>query len=168
MKKIVVIGSQNPAKVSAVKKAFNTVFPKEEFVFESLSVDSGVSRQPLTEKETKKGAMNRIKACKKAFPKANYWVGVEGGVEFVKEDLLLVEWVYVLNTDGEIGKGRGLSFPVPTKMAKDISRGLSIGQSNDSFFNKNNTGDGIGLVGTLTKGYITREQFLEETCIVIH
>jgi inosine/xanthosine triphosphatase len=166
MKNLVVIGSQNPSKVSAVKKAFNTVFPEEDFIYESVSVSSGVSRQPLTERETEKGAMNRIEACKEGFPKANYWVGIEGGVEPVKEDLLLVEWVYVLNTDGEIGKGRGLSFIVPSKMAKDISKGLSIGQTNDRIFNKNNTGDGIGLVGTLTKELITREEFLKEACIV--
>jgi len=166
MKNLVVIGSKNPSKVSAIKKAFNIVFPNEKFIFESMSVDSGVSRQPLTEEETQKGAMNRIQNCKKAFPKANYWVGIEGGVEPVDEGFLLVEWVYIQNMDGKIGGGRGLSFTVPTEMVKDISEGLSVGETNDRVFKKENSGDGIGLIGTLTKEVITREEFLKDACIV--
>lgn len=165
MKSIVVIGSQNPAKVSAIERAFMIVFPKEALTFESVSVNSGVSRQPLTEKETKKGAINRIESCKSVFPKANYWVGIEGGVEPSKEGLLLVEWVYVLDSDGQMGRGRGLSFILPTKMAEDIKKGLSIGQTNDRIFKENNTGDRIGLIGTLTKEIITREEFLKDACI---
>lgn len=164
--KTVVIGSKNPAKVSAVKSAFKEVFPKTKFKFKSVAVNSGVSRQPLTEEETMQGAMNRVEGCEQMFPESDYWVGLESGVEPENRDYLLVEWVFVLNKKGELGKGRALSFLLPTKMSKDISDGFSIGDSNDKFFNKDNTGDGVGLVGTLTNEIITREKSSKDACII--
>lgn len=166
MNTVVVIGSKNRAKVSAVKDAFKRVFPRNIFIFKSLPVESGVSRQPLTEKETVKGAMNRIKGCKKIFPDADYWVGIEGGVQPTKDGLLLVEWVCVLDKHNDMGKGRGLSFVLPTKVTEYIKKGLNVGESNDKIFKKKNTGDSIGLVGTLTKKIIKRKDFLRDACII--
>ena len=41
--KLVVVGSKNPVKLTAVKEAFETVFPDDKFSFESIDVPSGVS-----------------------------------------------------------------------------------------------------------------------------
>ena len=54
----VFIGSKNPTKINAVKKAFACVFKKEHFSFVGVSSPSGVGDQPMSEKETKKGAKN--------------------------------------------------------------------------------------------------------------
>jgi hypothetical protein len=56
----VFIGSKNPTKINAVKKAFTSVFKKKHFSFVSVSSPSGVGDQPMSERETKRGAENRL------------------------------------------------------------------------------------------------------------
>ena len=48
----VFIGSKNPTKINAVKKAFASVFKKKYFSFVGVSSPSGVGNQPMSEKET--------------------------------------------------------------------------------------------------------------------
>ena len=54
----VIITSQNPAKISAVKAAFYDAFPNTDFTFTGVSVPSDVAEQPMTEQETYSGACN--------------------------------------------------------------------------------------------------------------
>jgi len=51
----VVVASLNPVKVGAVKEAFRTQFTSIELEISPLSVESGVSNQPLSDAETLKG-----------------------------------------------------------------------------------------------------------------
>ena len=51
----VFIGSKNPTKINAVKKAFTSVFKKKHFSFVGVSSPSGVGDQPMSERETKRG-----------------------------------------------------------------------------------------------------------------
>ncbi|WP_337236846.1 DUF84 family protein, partial [Salmonella enterica] len=60
MRKII-IASQNPAKVNAVRSAFSTVFPDQEWEFIGVSVPSEVADQPMSDEETKQGALNRVR-----------------------------------------------------------------------------------------------------------
>ena len=55
MKKVI-IASKNPVKINATKKAFEEVF-NDHFEFEGVSADSSVSDQPMSNKETLKGAI---------------------------------------------------------------------------------------------------------------
>jgi non-canonical (house-cleaning) NTP pyrophosphatase len=50
----IIIGSKNPAKITAVKNAF-----PGEFEMISLDIPSGVNDQPFSDEETIKGAVNR-------------------------------------------------------------------------------------------------------------
>ena len=61
------IGSKNPTKINAVKKAFTSVFKKKHFSFVSVSSPSGVGDQPMSERETKRGAENRLFYLKENF-----------------------------------------------------------------------------------------------------
>ena len=63
----VFIGSKNPTKINAVKKAFTCVFKKKHFSFIGVSSPSGVGDQPMSEKETKRGAKNRLFYLKENF-----------------------------------------------------------------------------------------------------
>lgn len=56
----VAIGSKNPAKVGAVKLAFDTMGIAAEIV--GVEVESGVSAQPFSDEETIQGAVQRAKA----------------------------------------------------------------------------------------------------------
>ena len=66
----VIIASENPVKINAVKGAFHKVFPNIPFKFVGIDVPSNVSPQPRSEKECIQGANNRVENCKKAIPNA--------------------------------------------------------------------------------------------------
>lgn len=55
----VTIGSSNLVKVNAVKFAFESNWPEEDFEFSEIEVSSGVSEQPMSDLETRLGAKNR-------------------------------------------------------------------------------------------------------------
>ncbi|HBF73413.1 MAG TPA: non-canonical purine NTP phosphatase, partial [Alteromonas australica] len=55
------VGSQNPVKVNAALETLSDTLD-EAFEVEGISVPSGVSEQPMTEEETREGAINRVKA----------------------------------------------------------------------------------------------------------
>ena len=76
----VVIASLNPAKINAVQSAFNSAFPHQEFNFVGVSVPSEVADQPMTDEETHRGALNRVKNAKVEMPNADYYVGLEAGI----------------------------------------------------------------------------------------
>jgi len=56
MKKVIV-ASKNPVKINAVKIGFEKMFPEECFVFEGVSVPSGVKDQPVGNHEILTGAL---------------------------------------------------------------------------------------------------------------
>jgi inosine/xanthosine triphosphatase len=72
---IVRVGSANPMKVRAVRRAFATYFPKVTAV--GVDVPSGVSPQPLSFGEIVRGARQRSRG---AFGDGDYSVGIEAGV----------------------------------------------------------------------------------------
>lgn len=77
----VVIASLNPAKINAVKSAFQSAFPQQVFEFVGISVPSEVADQPMTNEETHRGALNRVKNAKVEMPTADFYVGLEAGIE---------------------------------------------------------------------------------------
>jgi len=87
----VIVASTNPAKIKAVTDAFKKVFPEFKIKVESISVESGISEQPMSNKETLKGAMGRAKNARRKIPKADYWVGIEGGLEWIDSQLSSLE-----------------------------------------------------------------------------
>ncbi len=78
----VAIGSQNPTKVNAVKKAFEKVFPNISWEFTGVDVPSGVADQPMTDRESISGATNRAKQSLKKC-NADFGVGIEGGMQMI-------------------------------------------------------------------------------------
>ena len=76
----IIVGSQNPAKLEAVSVAFASFFPEDNFEVQPVNVPSGVSHQPLSDAETLLGATNRARAARELEPEADYWLGIEGGL----------------------------------------------------------------------------------------
>ncbi len=79
----VAVGSTNPCKIEAVRKAFCQIFSSDEISIEisSHSVPSGVADQPFGDEETRDGAMNRALAAYNAEARCDFGVGLEGGLE---------------------------------------------------------------------------------------
>lgn len=105
----VIVASKNPVKINAAANGFKCMFPDFEFIAEPVVVLSGVADQPLSDKETLKGAMNRVENAYTSYPVADFWIGIEGGVTIIENDLAAFAWV-VVKSKSLIGKARSGTF----------------------------------------------------------
>lgn len=156
----VLVGSKNPSKVTAVKRAFKTYFPDEDIDYLAVDADSGVREQPLSTEETIEGAINR--ALNVVQVEADFSVGLEGGINFytVKEREYAEEigWVCVCNCktgQHEIANSAGYSlFP---RVIKHIHKGHNLSDAMLKEYNLQNLGQKNGYIGWLSKDVLTRE-----------
>jgi inosine/xanthosine triphosphatase len=164
MKKVIV-GSANPVKLETTKEAFQKTFPEEEFEFLTFSAPSLVSDQPMGQPETKQGATNRAEACKLEYPNADYFVGLEGGLEKIEGEYWAFAWMCVLGKADTRGFGRTGSFLLPPKVSELIDQGKELGTATDIAFNETNSKHKGGTIGVLTNENITRKDFYRDAMI---
>lgn len=158
--KTIVVASQNPVKVTAALSGFIKMFPSEEFKAVAVQAQSDVSAQPFTSEETLAGALNRSANARKIFPDADFWVGIEGGVEEHRQELAVFAWV-VIQSRGQIGKGRTGTFYLPTQISDLVRSGTELGEADDIIFHRSNSKQGNGAIGLLTGDVIDRSQLYE-------
>jgi inosine/xanthosine triphosphatase len=163
--KNIVIASKNPVKIQAVFEAFQDVFPEEEFVYESVTVPSGVSDQPSSNAETLEGALNRAHRSREKFPDADYWIGVEGGVQEEFGAMTSFAWVCIKSPKG-LGKARSGTFMLPEPIAALIRQGKELGEADDIIFQQRNSKQSAGAVGLLTQGVIDRTSLYKHAIIL--
>jgi inosine/xanthosine triphosphatase len=165
MKKII-IASKNPVKITAALSGFQKMFPTEEFEIESAAVESGVGHQPKGDEEILKGAMNRVENADKQNPSADFFVGIEGGVEEREGEMLTFAWVVVKSKDGMVGRGRSSSFFLPPKVAELIRQGKELGEADDIVFGRTNSKQANGAVGILTGDVVDRTKYYTEALVL--
>lgn len=163
MKKIVV-ASKNPVKIAAALGGFKRMFPGEEFEVEGVGVESGVSNQPMSNDETYQGAFNRAHSAHNLQPDADYWVGLEGGIEDTA-DMFAFAWMVIIDGDGRIGKGKTGVFFLPSEVASLIRGGMELGIADDIVFSRTNSKQAGGAIGLLTDNVIDREAYYTEAII---
>jgi len=151
----VAVGSTNPVKVSSTKQAFQAVWPNEKWTIEGVSVKSGVPDQPMSDEQSIKGATNRAKRALKTL-RADFGVGLEGGIQKIGKNYFDCGWVVVVNKTGAIGVGSSAKVIVPVKMMKHIKRGVELGIACDIVFKSKNSKQENGHFGLMTKNIITR------------
>ncbi len=152
---IIVLASTNPVKKKATLSAFRAMFPDTEFEIETINVASGVSDQPETSAETLTGAQNRARNARALKPHANYWVGIEGGVDELDGELAAFAWI-VVESAALSGKSRTGTFFLPEKIAELIRQGKELGEADDIVFNQRNSKRKYGAIGLLTRNIVTR------------
>lgn len=165
MKKII-IASKNPVKLNAALNGFQKVFPNEKFIIEAISVPSGVSEQPKNNEETYLGALNRVNNASKNIVDADYFVGIEGGIQEKDLEMEGFAWIIVKGKNGIIGKSRTSTFFLPSQVVKLIKQGMELGEANDIVFNKINSKQDTGAVGILTNNLIDRTKYYTEAVIL--
>lgn len=165
MTKKVIIASKNPVKINAVKIGFEKMFPLEKFEFEGVSVPSGVSDQPISNKETITGAVNRAGNAKAQSKNANFWVGIEGGIEKSNGEMGVFAWI-VIKSKETSGKARTSTFFLPKKIVELIDAGKELGEADDIVFGGTNSKQKNGAVGILTGNVIVRTSYYTEAIIL--
>ncbi|OGM31513.1 inositol monophosphatase [Candidatus Woesebacteria bacterium RIFCSPHIGHO2_01_FULL_44_21] len=164
--KRVVVASANPVKINTTEIGFAKMFPEVLFKVEGISAPSGVSDQPMSEEETMIGATNRANNVAKLVPNADYWVGIEGGLEERNGGMEGFAWIVVKSKNGKFGKGRTGAFFLPKKVVQLIKQGKELGEADDIVFGLKNSKQANGAVGILTGDVLTRTTFYEPAVIL--
>lgn len=163
--KTIAIASGNPVKIQAALNGFRRIFPGQEFTPRAVSVPSGVSRQPLTSEETRLGALNRAHAAAQALPDADFWVGIEGGVEEDGDQMGAFAWIAVLTAE-RAGLARTGTFFLPPGVAGLVRQGQELGEADDLIFQRSNSKQENGAIGLLTGNVIDRAALYEHAVIL--
>ncbi|ENM5748691.1 inosine/xanthosine triphosphatase [Vibrio mimicus] len=160
MRKII-IASQNPAKVNAVRSAFSTVFPEQEWDFIGVSVASDVADQPMSDAETKLGALNRVRNAKQQYPNADYYVGLEAGIE----DNKTFAWM-IIESANQRGESRSACLMLPPLVLERLQQAKELGDVMDEVFGTDNIKQKGGAIGLLTQHHLTRSTVYHQALIL--
>lgn len=162
----VVVASRNPVKIGAAREAFAALFPGRALDVTGIEVDSGVGDQPDSDAKTRQGARARALQAFDAEPGADFWVGLEGGVDVLDGQLMAFAWMAVKGRRGDISEARSATLPLPPAVKELVDAGLELGAANDRVFATMNSKQGGGAYGLLTEGRYTREGIYAQTLII--
>ena len=161
----VVVSSLNPVKSDAVEKGFRRMFPHEQLNIVQTTVESGVSDQPMTDSDSRKGASNRALNARNAVPDGDFWVGVEGGCDYLDDDMVAFAWIVVQGNERR-GSARTALFRLPKEVQRLVESGLELGLADDQVFGEENSKQNSGAVGLLTGDVVTRTTLYEQAVIL--
>ncbi len=161
----IIVASQNPVKIKAVLNGFKKMFPEKVLEVKGVSVDSNVSAQPQNDLETFTGAKNRVENASKN-TKADFWVGIEGGIEEKGSEIECFAWIVIKSKKGKYGKSRTGTFLLPPKITRLIKQGKELAEADDIVFGRNNSGRSNGTIGIMTGNAIDRTKYYTEAVIL--
>lgn len=141
------------------------MFPKDDFSIQTVSVPSGVKAQPASSEETLRGARNRVENARKLIPQADYWIGIEGGIEELEGEMAGFAWI-VVYSPSRCGKGRTGTFFLPEQVAGLVRQGIELGEADDLVFNRSNSKQDNGAIGILTGNVLDRTRLYEHAVIL--
>jgi inosine/xanthosine triphosphatase len=151
----ILVGSLNPVKVNASRSAFATLFPGAIIECHGMDAPSQVAEQPMTDVETRQGAINRMRFCQQT-QAADYYLALEGGVD--NFDYGPATFAYVAIGHGErVAIGRGAELPLPPQVYRALMAGEELGHVMDRLFDTVNIKQQGGAIGLLTHGHATRQ-----------
>jgi inosine/xanthosine triphosphatase len=162
----VVVTSRNPVKIEAVRQAFLSQFPELEMQLIPVDVQSGVPDQPMSDQETRQGARNRVSNAKMKNPDADFWVGLEGGLDLFDGHLMAFAWMVIAGSENRVSETRSATLALPPEIQTLVLSGLELGEANDRVFSTLNSKQGGGAYGLLTNGLLTRESIYTQTLIL--
>ena len=161
------VGSQNPVKVNAALETLSDTLD-EAFEVEGISVPSGVSDQPMTEEETREGAINRVKALLSLHGGGEneaWYVAIEGGVDVFEDGPATFAYVVIYH-EGHWSVGRSANLPLPVSVYQALQRGEELGDVMDALFDTHNIKQKGGAIGLLTNHLATRQSVYELAIIL--
>ena len=150
------MGSKNPVKIEATRRAFSRFFKVN---VTETEVDSGVSSQPVGFEETMKGAENR---ARKAKIWGDFGVGIEAGLIPIEGSKRLYFDIQITAIyDGNfMTYGMGPGFVHPPSVVKAVQEGR------DDLSGVESIGEKLGAIGFLTDGKVTRVEISEMSILM--
>ncbi len=154
----IAIGSTNPVKLRAVRRALKKNFPRARFV--AVDAASGVSAQPRGDEETRRGAINRARAARE-IANADWGVGLEGGIVENEIGMMTCAWCAIVDRAGQIGVGGSANMVLPASVAARVRAGAELGDAMDAFAGIQDVKYKMGAIGVLTRGLTNRQAAYE-------
>lgn len=147
----VMVGSANPTKIEAVRKAFS--LSNYEVAVQGSDIPSLVSAQPIGHDETKLGAINR---ARQAAVRNDVGIGLEAGIVKMDTEYYLCNWGAMALSSGELFVAGGLLLPLPRYLNEHLQAGKELGPLVDQFWNRQNAKHQEGIAGILTNNRVRR------------
>lgn len=164
----VVVGSQNPVKVSAVEEIFKFFYRDVEIIAEKPKLS--VSEQPFSLKETLRGALERAYKPLRKY-KANLGVGIEAGfikIPFTITGFLKLEICCIVDNNDYVTVGFSSAFEFPPKVIESLLSGKAkeAEEVMEKISGIKRIGEKMGAIGFLTKGLMKRKDLTKQAVLM--
>lgn len=156
------IGSANPAKIKAADPFLHYFKEAELAVFSSHSL---VSAQPLSDEETKTGAINRAKDCVEQG--AAVGLGFEGGVMEMEDGMYLSNWGAAADEKGNVLTAAGARILLPSAIVDGLRQGKELGQLMGEWTNDPEIRKKDGAIGVFTSGLLSRSEMFSHISTIL-
>lgn len=160
----IIIGSKNPVKINAATKAMTQLFPNSTIEASGIDAPSGVPAQPMTDSDTRQGAINRVNYCQHHV-EADYYFAMEGGVDNFEFGPATFAYIAIAHQE-RLSIGRGALLPLPMQVYQALEAGEELGHVMDRLFKTVNIKQKGGAIGLLTHGHATRESNYTQAIIL--
>ena len=151
-----VVTSTNQKKIEATRRVLESVLEGvAKFTVKGCQAASGVSDQPLSAEETKRGAVNRIFNAK---CEADFIVSIESGVEREFDTFYSFTFAAIANKPRtRFGFGTSAKFQVPDHVAFGLESGKTLGEINHS---------PEGLIANVTGDRMKRTDLIAQSVMI--
>jgi len=158
------VGSTNPVKINAAHQAAIDHWPN--LTVQGFVTQSGVKDQPLSDEETRQGALNRAQSALNqglttlltpVVPILG--IGLEGGV--LTDDqgqMWSTVWAAVIDTQGHVFEANGARVKVAKVIATAISQGQEMGPIMQKLTGLSDVRKKQGMFGIITNNFVNRTE----------
>lgn len=147
----IAIGSENPTKINAVKKAIQAIYPDAQVL--PFPANSGVSEQPRSLEETLQGALNRATHTLNTLT-PDLAIGLENGLNFTPQGTFMIGWCVIIDKNNIQGLSQPPALLLPKTIAKALKENPDLTPKNIQEHFQNHQ----GMVDYLTKQLVHREE----------
>ncbi|MCE4601475.1 MAG: DUF84 family protein [Desulfurococcales archaeon] len=157
----VAVATKNSVKLRAVEKAFKRYCNVNSVV----SVDPPpISKQPHGALDVVAGALAR---AERAYSEGDFGVGIEAGpIEFyASHGYIETQIAVVIGPGNRVSVGLSPSFEVPQMVVDGMLDGVELAEL-VPVKRRGDIGEGVGYIGIVTRGYITRQDLTEAAVVM--
>lgn len=154
---VVRVGTKNPAKVRAVRRAFRSA--RISASVRGIQTESSVPAQPF-EHDIVKGAIRRARS---SIGRGDFGIGIEAGLVWHAgvRDHFDVQYCAIVDRAGRLTVGHGPGFVHPPGVIEKVKGGATVGDAMAEVSGIPEIGSKFGAIGYLTKRAMDRDVLTE-------
>ncbi|MEM3506886.1 MAG: inosine/xanthosine triphosphatase [Candidatus Bathyarchaeia archaeon] len=166
---LIIVGSDNPVKVNAVKNVFKSFFG-EKLRVKGVKVELNLPKQPIGLKQTIEGAIKRAKFALDFEKNVDYGIGIEAGlieVPYTISGYMDQQITAILDKELRLTIGASSMFELPKSIIDEIIKSNNeMEKIIEEFFGIKDIGKKQGAIGYFSYGKINRLKLTEQSVIM--